>query len=153
MYLTFKYTVFAGVATTLNIVAQDVTVRLYAGPMWLYASMAVGTLTGLLVKYFLDKRYIFFYASKNLVEDGRKFVLYSFMGIGTTLIFWGAELFFEYVFHSRVMRYSGGIIGLFLGYWVKYHLDKRFVFVRRNYGTKRVPEAHASKVGFSSGRN
>ena len=150
MYFAFKYSVFAGIATILNIVAQDVTVRLYAGPRWLYASMGVGTLIGLLVKYFLDKRYIFFYSSKGLIEDGRKFVLYSFMGIGTTLIFWGIELFFEYVFHSRVMRYSGGIIGLFLGYWVKYQLDKRFVFIKRTQGTKKVSKAPASKVGFGS---
>ena len=132
MYLAFKYAAFAGIATILNIFAQDVTARFYIGPMWLYASMAVGTLTGLLVKYILDKRYIFFYSSENLLEDGRKFVLYSFMGIGTTLMFWGIEILFEFLFHSKVMRYSGGIIGLFIGYWVKYQLDKRFVFVRGN---------------------
>jgi hypothetical protein len=26
------------------------------------------------------------------------------------------------------MRYVGALIGLGLGYWAKYHLDKRFVF-------------------------
>jgi hypothetical protein len=26
------------------------------------------------------------------------------------------------------MRYLGALIGLAIGYWAKYHLDKRFVF-------------------------
>ena len=26
------------------------------------------------------------------------------------------------------MRYVGGVIGLAIGYWAKYRLDKRFVF-------------------------
>ena len=26
------------------------------------------------------------------------------------------------------LRYLGGLLGLGIGYWAKYHLDKRFVF-------------------------
>ena len=29
---------------------------------------------------------------------------------------------------DKSLRYLGGLIGLVLGYWAKYHLDKRFVF-------------------------
>lgn len=64
-----------------------------------------------------------------MVDDGKKFILYSSMGVVTTLIFWGTELGFEFIFATKFMRYIGGIIGLTIGYTVKYHLDKRFVFM------------------------
>ncbi|MCF8131453.1 MAG: GtrA family protein [Deltaproteobacteria bacterium] len=116
----------------VNIVSQDMVVRVYKGVFWLYVSIGLGTLTGLLVKYFLDKKYIFSYSTQNLFEDGQKFVLYSIMGICTTLIFWSAELGFEFFFGTKGMRYLGGVIGLCLGYWIKYNLDKQFVFVSRH---------------------
>lgn len=131
MYLAFKYAVFAAIAIVVNIGSQDMAIRLYTGVFWLYVSIGFGTFMGLLVKYALDKRYIFSYSSRNIIENGRKFVLYSFMGVFTTIIFWGTELSFEFIFASKGMRYLGGIIGLCIGYWIKYNLDKRFVFVRR----------------------
>jgi hypothetical protein len=50
------------------------------------------------------------------------------MGIATTAIFWGFEFGFNHAFQSKEMRYLGGLIGLAIGYWTKYHLDKRYVF-------------------------
>lgn len=93
--------------------------------------MAVGTLAGLLVKYVLDKLYIFHYTAGSLFEDGRTFILYSCMGLFTTLVFWGTELAFDMLFEARSSRYLGAAVGLGLGYWLKYHLDKRFVFGRK----------------------
>lgn len=92
------------------------------------ASVFVGTGAGLVVKYILDKRYIFAFKPKNMAEDTRTFVLYVIMGGITTLIFWGFELVFHYVFETKSMRYLGGAIGLSIGYIIKYQLDKRFVF-------------------------
>jgi len=51
------------------------------------------------------------------------------MGIITTLLFWGVELGFDYFFDHHLAKYAGAITGLSLGYLIKYHLDKRFVFV------------------------
>ncbi|MCY4178204.1 MAG: GtrA family protein, partial [Endozoicomonadaceae bacterium] len=51
------------------------------------------------------------------------------MGLATTAIFWGTEYFFQIIFKTDFMRYTGGIIGLIAGYLIKYRLDKRFVFV------------------------
>jgi hypothetical protein len=44
------------------------------------------------------------------------------------LIFWGFEFTFEYLFETKALRYLGGVIGLCIGYVVKYQLDKRYVF-------------------------
>jgi len=130
MWLAFKYAVFAGIATLVNILSQDVTIRLYTGMLAMYLSIAVGTLTGLITKYVLDKKYIFAYRASSFADDGATFILYSVMGLATTLIFWGTELGFEFIFGTRWLRYLGAAIGLTIGYLVKYRLDKRFVFIK-----------------------
>jgi hypothetical protein len=78
--------------------------------------MFFGTLVGLVVKYLLDKKYIFLSKSKNLFQDGQKFTLYSSMGVVTTSVFWGAEMVFDYGFKTIPMRYAGAVIGLIIGY-------------------------------------
>ncbi|HSB97219.1 MAG TPA: GtrA family protein, partial [Spongiibacteraceae bacterium] len=60
--------------------------------------------------------------------ETRTFVIYTFMGAFTTLIFWGFEFGFHYLFQAKELRYLGGVIGLAIGYATKYQLDKRFVF-------------------------
>lgn len=137
MQIAFLYTLFAIAAIIINIASQDAAVRLYGGPFSLYVSIAVGTLAGLIVKYLLDKRYIFAYRTRGVAHEGAKFFLYSCMGVVTTLIFWGTELTFEFLFHTRGMRYLGGLIGLVIGYVIKYHLDRHFVFIDGSVGRLR----------------
>ena len=91
-------------------------------------SIIVGTGTGLVVKYLLDKRFIFRFKPQNVSHDSRTFVLYTLMGVVTTAIFWGFEYGFWHAFGTAQMRYLGGVIGLVIGYLAKYHLDKKFVF-------------------------
>lgn len=90
--------------------------------------MLIGTGIGLVVKYVLDKRYIFMFRARDAAHDTRTFGLYALMGVATTVIFWGFELGFNHVFGSDHMRYVGGVLGLAIGYVTKYYLDKRFVF-------------------------
>lgn len=67
--------------------------------------------------------------TKSKLKDFQTFLLYSSMGIVTTLIFWGFELGFYFLFLEwELAKYIGGLIGLFIGYTIKYFLDKRFVF-------------------------
>ena len=126
--LTLKYAMFACIATLANLVTQYASFSVYEGGYSLYVAMAFGTLTGLIVKYFLDKKYIFHYVVANRREDLQKFVLYSLMGVLTTLIFWGFEITFNALFTSAAAKYWGAVIGLAVGYTTKYHMDKRYVF-------------------------
>lgn len=128
MKLALTYAFLAVIATAANIGAQDLTIRLYAGAYAVLLSVAVGTGVGLIVKYVLDKRYIFRFRAKNAAHDSWTFILYTLMGLATTVIFWGFEFGFNAVFQTKEMRYLGGIIGLAIGYLTKYHLDKRYVF-------------------------
>jgi len=128
MKLIITYTFLSIVATIVNIAAQDVAFRVYDGAYPIYFSILVGTATGLIVKYYLDKRYIFHFHAKNALHDSFTFFMYTTMGIFTTLIFWGFELGFYSVFKTTDMRYIGGIAGLSIGYILKYRLDKKYVF-------------------------
>jgi putative flippase GtrA len=128
MPLAVLYSFLALIATAANIGAQEIVVQLYQGPHAVTASVVVGTGVGLIVKYLLDKRFIFRFRTRDLLHNFRLFVLYMSMGIATTLLFWVFEFGFNAVFATKEMRYAGALIGLALGYWAKYNLDKRFVF-------------------------
>ena len=123
------YTLFAVLSTAINIGSQMLSIWIYKGPLFVEISILVGTIMGLPLRYFLEKRYIFNFTSKNLVHDGKLFIFYSAMGVITTLIFWGTEYAFHLIYDTDFMRYLGGIIGLSIGFYVKYQLDKKYVFV------------------------
>jgi putative flippase GtrA len=130
------YSLFAGLSTLVNIGSQMLSMHIYSGAYAVEISIFIGTLAGLPLRYFLEKRYIFSFESKNIKHDGQLFILYSFMGVLTTAIFWGTEYAFHLIFTTDVMRYIGGVVGLTIGYFIKYQLDKRFVFVDKS--TKAV---------------
>jgi putative flippase GtrA len=122
------YALVSGLATMANIATQAVVVSFYSGPYAIQLSLLLGTATGFPVKYVLEKKHVFEFQADNLAHDTRLFILYGFMGVFTTLIFWGVEWAFHVMFETDAMRYLGGAIGLTVGSLIKYHLDKRFVF-------------------------
>lgn len=126
------YSIFAGLSTVVNIGTQMLSILIYSRVYSVEISIFIGTLAGLPLRYFLEKHYIFSFKSKSIKHDGQLFVLYSFMGVFTTAIFWGTEYAFHLIFTTDVMRYIGGVLGLTIGYYAKYQLDKRFVFLDRS---------------------
>jgi putative flippase GtrA len=128
MNLVLKYSVFSAIAIAINLGSQELSLAIYQRSFALYVSILTGTATGLISKFLLDKIYIFGYRSKSLGDDISKFLAYSLTGIFTTLIFWGFELGFDYVFGNKLMRYIGAVVGLTIGYLIKYQLDKHYVF-------------------------
>ena len=128
MRLAIIYALLAFIAAAANIGAQELVMRGYSGTFHILLSVAVGTGVGLVVKYILDKRYIFRFRARDAAHDGQTFALYTLMGLATTGIFWGFEFGFQHLYATKEMRYLGGGIGLALGYFAKYRLDKLFVF-------------------------
>lgn len=128
MSISFKYILFAIASTLVNLFFQYLSFAFYNGYLDLYLAMFVGTFAGLVLKYILDKKYIFYHKPKNKKDDGKKFLLYSLMGVFTTFIFWGFEIGFDAIFENEFAKYIGAVIGLSIGYVVKYFLDKKFVF-------------------------
>ncbi|VVD28312.1 GtrA family protein [Paraburkholderia dioscoreae] len=128
MTLLITYSLLAAIAMAANIGAQHLTLLAYAGKFAMPLSVAVGTGVGLVIKYMLDKKFIFRFQATSAVHDGTTFILYTAMGLATTVIFWGTEAVFQAVFHTDFMRYLGAVLGLTVGYIVKYNLDKNYVF-------------------------
>ncbi|MCF7518714.1 GtrA family protein [Pseudoalteromonas sp. L21] len=127
--LLVKYSIFAAFSISVNLAFQFLSFKLYTGFGSLYLGMFVGTLSGLVAKYFLDKKWIFYHVTAGKSDDAKKFALYSLMGVFTTMIFWGTEIIFDYLVPIHNAKYIGAILGLTIGYVIKYNLDKKYVFV------------------------
>ena len=122
------YVLFALIATVVNLLVQYICTTVYVGIYNLYVSMFFGTLAGLISKYLMDKKYIFNFKPKDKKKDFKTFILYAITGVITTLIWWGTEISFDVFWGSKVAKYIGAILGLSIGYVMKYYLDKKYVF-------------------------
>lgn len=128
--LIMRYVAFAVVATVANLATQRAVLAVDRGTVGFAVAVFLGTLAGLVIKYILDKRWIFDDRSTGAAAHGRKFALYTAMGVITTAIFWLTETVFWLTWKTDVMRETGAVIGLAIGYAVKYQLDRAFVFTR-----------------------
>ncbi|MFD1195080.1 GtrA family protein [Seohaeicola saemankumensis] len=133
MRIAVFYILFGILAAAANLGAQALVHAVLPplaglGGIAYWVALVFGTGVGLVVKYLLDKRWIFFDTSRGLAAHGRQFSLYTLMGVATTVIFWGVQSIAFAIFGTRLMLYVGGAVGLAIGYVVKYRLDKRFVF-------------------------
>lgn len=130
MKIALLYTLFAIVAIAANLGVQAGVTAVTPPAAGFWIALGAGTATGLVVKYLLDKHYIF--RARHLVrvhEVGRSFLLYSLTGLLTTAVFWG----FQIGFHLAIptwpgAKYLGAVTGLTIGYLWKYRLDKRHAF-------------------------
>lgn len=125
-----RYVAFAVTAMLANLAVQRLVLAFPTPQAVLAYPMALGagTLTGLIIKYILDKRWIFHDFSQGLGAQSKRFSLYALMGVATTAIFWGTETLFWLTWQTHAARELGAVLGLAVGYIVKYWLDRRFVF-------------------------
>ena len=130
--LVLRYGAFAILAVLANLLTQRLVLAAAAPVTSVQIgyglALVSGTGVGLVLKFILDKRWIFHDAVQSVRAETGKFWRYTLTGIATTLLFWGAETWFWLVWQTDLMREAGAILGLSVGYVVKYNLDKRFVF-------------------------
>lgn len=127
-YILFKYIAFCFFATAANLGAQRFVIWTYDGAFEYVFALFTGTLIGLVAKFNLDKYYIFYYSAYGARDTSDVFLRYSFTGVITTSIFWLVESIFYFFLNSHSAREVGAVIGLSIGYIVKYRLDKEYVF-------------------------
>lgn len=132
--LILRYAAFAVVATLANLVTQRAVLQFGDKGAIFALAVGAGTIVGLVIKYLLDKRFIFYDFASGIKNHSRKFSLYMTMGLVTTAIFWGTETAFWLIWRSDLMRELGAVVGLTIGYVIKYNLDRRFVFTDRQLG-------------------
>ena len=130
--LVLRYASFAVIATIANLAMQRSILQYGDSSLFFAAALGAGTIAGLVIKYVLDKRWIFYDLEIGLKNHSRKFSLYTAMGLLTTAVFWGLETAFWLIGRTEMMRELGAVLGLSVGYLIKYNLDRRFVFTNRH---------------------
>lgn len=126
--IAIKYTLFAIISIFLNLFFQYISFKLYTGFGSFYIALLTGTLIGLISKYTLDKKYIFYHMTIDNKGGIKQFILYAFTGSLITAVFWITEIAFDRMFENEQSKYIGAFIGLTIGYITKYLLDKKYVF-------------------------
>ncbi|MGO9672588.1 MAG: GtrA family protein [Methylocella sp.] len=125
--IAVRYLVFAVIAGAMNLGIQAIAFPLLS--VWpLELSILAGTGVGFAVKFLLDKHWIFFDGYHGPTHEARKIFLYGSFSVAMTLIFWGFEVGFFAAFGSNTAKYTGGAIGLAIGNFLKYWLDRTYTF-------------------------
>lgn len=125
--VAIRYVAFAAISTLVNLGTQEAVVLAAPGAP-LLPSLAAGTIVGFVVKYALDKWLIFYDPRASHREEARKVVLYGLFSVATTAIFWACEILFWTLWQTATAKYSGAILGLAIGYAVKFWMDRSYVF-------------------------
>jgi putative flippase GtrA len=130
-----RYVMFAIVAGLMNLLTQALVFRV--SPIEpLALSILAGTAVGFAVKYVLDKHWIFFDETIALRHEVNKVFLYGLFSAATTLVFWGFELSFLAIGKTEFAKYLGAVIGLAVGNFAKYFLDREFTFNQKTRNQK-----------------
>lgn len=128
MTIAVRYILFAVVSTLVNFGTQELVIGITPiAPLVL--SILAGTAAGFAIKYVLDKRWIFYDGYTTPASEVRKVTLYALFSVVTTMVFWGFEITFWMIWQTDFAKYTGGAIGLAIGYMAKFALDRRFVFL------------------------
>lgn len=93
-----------------------------------WSSYSVGLFVGFVLKYLLDKKYVFNDGYENRNAETRKAGLYAFMSILCTILSVCITGSFKIVFGVQLAKKVGWFLGLILGYTAKFFLDKKYVF-------------------------
>lgn len=126
--IVIVYGAFAAISTIANLATQRLVLKTVSLEYKFWLAIFAGTAVGLVLKFVLDQRWIFYDTQGGAAKQAKKFTLYTLTGVGTTLVFWATETGFWLVWQTDLMREAGAVLGLTVGYIVKYNLDSRYVF-------------------------
>ena len=138
MQIYLLYMAFAALAIAINLVVQRMvewillssswaSYELLGLSVWFVLALGFGTAAGFLFKFVVDKFLVFKTKIVTLRETKGEFVKYLLFAIVTTIIFWGTEISF-FLLLGKECYLIGGLVGLIIGYSLKFFLDKEYVF-------------------------
>ncbi|SFQ63835.1 GtrA-like protein [Roseivivax halotolerans] len=122
-----RYAAAAAICVATNLAAQEAVMQT-APTAPLMVSIVIGTGVGFLVKHVIDKTWTFREPYITPAAEARRITLSGVFSVLTTIIFWGFELGFYTIWGTDIAKYTGAVLGLTIGYVVKYMLDRRMVF-------------------------
>lgn len=127
MKIVAKYSFISFISILFNVIAQFIFTKLFYYNYNFLIEMFLGSISGVTVKIILDRTYIFYYMNEKSIGNILRFVVYSFFEIISILLFIILEVIFNFFIPIPFSRYLGVIIGLSIGYSIKYHFDKRYI--------------------------
>ncbi len=122
------YGAFAAVAIALNVLVQRLVFVIHDGNATIFIAMTAGAVVALVVKYLLDRTFIF--AMKTGPKAG-EFLRYALTGGAITLIYFVVEYIIWITYRTEAARDIGIVLGMITGYGVKFLIDRKYVFVER----------------------
>lgn len=125
-----RYALFCVIAGVMNILTQAAVFR-FVPFQPLAVSILAGTALGFIVKYILDKHWIFFDDYGDVRREVGKLFLYGAFSVAMTLVFWAFELAFLAIGGTQFSKYLGAVVGLTIGNSAKYLLDYHFTFAQK----------------------
>lgn len=128
--IALRYALFCVIAGVMNILTQAAVFSI-ATIEPLAISILAGTAIGFIVKYVLDKHWIFFDDYGDVRQEVGKLFLYGAFSVAMTLVFWGTELAFLAIGGTQLAKYIGAVVGLTIGNSAKYLLDYHFTFAQK----------------------
>jgi len=133
MFNFFKYMAYSFLTLILNIGIQSITLNITGrSTEAVILAIVVATVVSFVVKFFIDKNIIFKTKKGHQNERRKQVLLYAVFSIGTTLIYILVEMIFHFSFDSADLYEKkeeiGAIIGLLMGYSIKYIVDMKITF-------------------------
>ena len=125
------------ILATPSFANNKITVGKISFEYWFILALGFGTVAGFIFKFIVDKFVVFEEkltenAKAELEKTTRQLILYFSFAIFTTMIFWGFEFSFKILLPGD-WYLIGGLIGLIIGYTVKFLVDNSFVFRSRYF--------------------
>ena len=93
-----------------------------------WVSYGLGLFVGFVFKYFLDKKFVFADKTESQEKEVKKVLLYALMSVFTTFILTLIVGGFKAYISRERAKDAGLVIGLLIGYTIKFFLDRKFVF-------------------------
>jgi putative flippase GtrA len=130
------YLVFAALTIALNLgvftfckwfLEKNITAEKYQIYIKYFSKLA-GIAAGFVVKYALDKIYVFDDISQNVAEEVKKVGIYGLFSVFTTVLLFLISEVIERNVNWKHKTHIAWLIGLIVGYVIKFFLDKTFVF-------------------------
>ena len=125
--MIIRYLILCFFAIFLNIVSQQIFLLFFAGPYSIEISILIGTIMTFFLRFYLEKNFVFL-KDKFSFKTESMLYMYFVSSIFTTLIFWIFEYSFHLFFDTDFLRYIGATIGLLVGFYIKYKIDKGLTF-------------------------
>jgi putative flippase GtrA len=127
------YLLFAAIAIGVNYAVLNLSDKVLQPILpydkWrLLLSQVLAIGSGFVVKYILDKFYVFKDAIATKKEEYQKALLYGMMSIITTALYMSISWGFYFLVSPSSAKTTGALIGLLTGYTLKFFLDKKYVF-------------------------